>query len=265
MRVGLFGRPLSRLRECGVVRRDRAVDRPSSHCTLMSNARHTWGSRRRWNTAVPCSRRSGRRDHRIRVRRSTPSNPRYRSTYCIGQRVRQARASRGTARASHFEYIREVRIEPCDERDIRRPVGVVRDPQRVDATAVDQDARSKEVNLAVRDSNLAVAAHVHVREIADEGDVVVGDRRTEQKRSMPGEKNLEFRQIPRATVIEPLLTAVMTRDVPQLVEDPEGIAVLEHPLRSGCSLLFGEDRELMLRLLARDALFRRRHGRSFLR
>ena len=82
---------------------------------------------------------------------------------------------------------------------------------------------------------------------------------------MPGDQDLEFRQISRAPVIEPLLTAVITRDVTQLVEDAEGIAALEHPLQSGCSLLFGEDCELMLRLLASDALFRRRHGRSFLR
>ena len=69
----------------------------------------------------------------------------------------------------------------------------------------------------------------------------------------------------RLRIGDQTLTAVITRDVTQLVEDAEGIAALEHPLQSGCSLLFGEDCELMLRLLASDALFRRRHGRSFLR
>jgi hypothetical protein len=122
---------------------------------------------------------------------------------------------------------------------------VVRDADPFDGSAVGQHARSKHVQRAAAQNDLAVAHHVGVRQISGERTVILGDGRTEQQRFTAAEAQLEAGEKSSAGMIEPVRTPRSGNDVAVRIVDAEGIVPLENAHRCGGALRLADDRKLL--------------------
>src|SRR5207247_9831912 len=86
---------------------------------------------------------------------------------------------------SHFEQVGEIRIHGEGEPDRNGEEAVVVHAQALEAAAVPQEPRPRQMQRSARDLSLSLIGHVGICEIDVEQDVVYLDRRTEQQRPLP--------------------------------------------------------------------------------
>ena len=135
--------------------------------------------------------------------------------------------------AANFEQIVEVCGEPVGD---RQPQGLRTEAaheQALEAALVPEELRPPQMHRVVRQDQLPVAIEVGVREIADEGRVVVPQRRRQEDRPAPLYEEIEMGEVARVLVIEPIDTAFGRNDVALLVEHGERIPVLERARAPG--------------------------------
>src|SRR5262245_38163768 len=109
------------------------------------------------------------------------------------------------------------------------------------ATPVVEHDAAKEVNLASRHDDHAIASDVGIGEIDSERRVIVADARTEEQRALTGQSYLELRQESRPVVIDALLASRRTLNISMLIEDGEGFTVLDRAERCFAPARFGDD------------------------
>jgi hypothetical protein len=192
-----------------------------------------------------------------RVRRAAPPDPRspldiveadVSHHVLVARTIREARAASLPPCAAHLENVGEVRIEPDDQRHLDRLRAVIADADHVDAEALAKDARAEQVDLAVREHQPVVAAHVDIGQVGDEHEVVIADRRAQKQRPASREQNLERREEPRSVIVEPVLAGFGGDDVAVLVEHRERVALLQDACGADRALRVGGNRKIVFQL-----------------
>jgi hypothetical protein len=172
------------------------------------------------------------------------------------RRVRSA--ARLAMFAANLEQIREVRFEAVSEAKCERLIAVVAHQQTLVACAVPHEHHAVQMDVLAPHRDLAVGQEVGIAEIRREYRIIVLGHRAQQQRPPFLEQELKLRQHARIAVINPFRVAGLAADVAAVVDDREGVAVLE---RAGTPLLQGvADRNGILR--GRRLVHRVRIGRG---
>src|SRR5207244_13101329 len=98
----------------------------------------------------------------------------------------------------------------------------------LEAAALPQEPRPRQVQPSARDLYLSLIGHVWIREIDVEQDVVFLDRRAEQQRPLPIDGQLESGQKTSPFVVEALRTHSKRMDVAVSIEQAERLALLQN-------------------------------------
>jgi len=147
--------------------------------------------------------------------------------------VGPGRQAQGLARAlpahpAHLEDVREVGLEGQGQDEVDLLQAVVGDPERLVAGPLVQEGGAEDVDQPTRQEAVLANLDVGIGEVHGEEDVVVPDRGAEQKGAHAGQPELQPGEESGPVVVEPLLPQAQGDDVARVVEDGEGVPVLEH-------------------------------------
>ena len=176
------------------------------------------------------------------------------------------RSAFGPLRAAHLENIREVAAGADLHQALLLLIVEVSHGDALVAGVVPEEARTADVQrLARQDDAPAFVIDIRVGEVDRENDVVLVDRGTQQQRALPEQQQLEFRQVTHVVVKDAAGRKARIGDVAKLVEQREGIALLQRarpPLLDGCRCLDIERRGFALGNVARVSIHRRASSKS---
>lgn len=136
-----------------------------------------------------------------------------------------APGARGTA---HLEQVREIGAEADVEGDRHGLVGKIAHRQPLMARAFPEETRAPDMNKVVVEDGLPLRiGDVGIGQVAGERGVVVAKGRAQQQRPCAGNGEGKPRQVPRVAVKQPFGACRMGMYVAIMVEDAEGVAMLE--------------------------------------
>ncbi len=139
-------------------------------------------------------------------------------------RDRQARTPLRPTVSLHFEDICEVGAEPQRDGEAGSVVAEVGQRQALIQAPRPEETRALEVNHPIRDRALAQCGQRAVREVRGEERAVLGDRRTEKRRTPVRDAKLQRGKDARVIRKEAFVPAV---DVPGAICEQEGVTILE--------------------------------------
>ncbi|MBB2754610.1 UNVERIFIED_ORG: hypothetical protein GGI57_005345 [Rhizobium aethiopicum] len=131
-------------------------------------------------------------------------------------------------RAACFEQIGKVsRKSDFDPKALGLFV-VVSDSQSLMAAAIPQEARSAHMNEIVAEKKLStLVEQIGVRKIAGEHRIVVAQRRRQEHRPSAIDRQMQMRQVPRIAMEDAVRTFWSREKIAVMVENGEGVSVLE--------------------------------------
>ena len=100
--------------------------------------------------------------------------------------------------------------------------------QALEAAAVPQEPRPRQMQRSARDLSLSLIGHVGIREIDVEQNVVFLDCRAEQQRPLPIDGQRETGQKTGPFVVEAMRARSKRMDVAISIEQAERVALLQH-------------------------------------
>ena len=104
------------------------------------------------------------------------------------------------------------------------------------------------MDLAARELDPFLPAHIDIREVGDKDHVVVADRRAQEQWAAAREQQLERGKIAGAVIVQPLFFGFSPDHVAVLIEDAERVPMLEHAQWTSHPLCVGQDGELIVEL-----------------
>ena len=146
----------------------------------------------------------------------------------IGDLRRQIPAPGLPLSAADLEDIRVVGLEVPGQRRLHRLQPIVLDLQLLITGALPEELLHRQVERAEREPRLTVAPQVRVGEGHGELVVLVPDIRAEEERPAPFQLQEQAGEIARPLVVQTFLAQSARLDIAVVVEDREGVAVLEH-------------------------------------
>ncbi len=136
-------------------------------------------------------------------------------------------AARPAPFAAHFEQVGEVGAELQRDPYAPYPVAEVAYQEPLVARAVPDELEPVQVDLLAPQGDLSIEEEIRVAEVRAENRVVVLRHRTQQQGPRVFEQQLELRQDTGVSVIQPFGTAGLRAHIAAMIEDGEGVAVLQ--------------------------------------
>jgi hypothetical protein len=127
----------------------------------------------------------------------------------------------------HLEDVGEIRRELERQRDVERRAGKIAHVQMLVADAVADELGTVDMERAARQQHVAAEINVGIGEVDPHQQVVAAHGRGQQQRPPAGELECQPGEKPGALVVQSLLVPRSGRDVAEVVEEPEGVVVLE--------------------------------------